>query len=179
MQGRLSGSQYRAAALKSSWIDFFSLPAGASHGHFLTTLHYIGFVCTNEWSCSLVTDLEGLITTNSCRSSLFAQDIKMWGLESNNQTGKVKDTEVDEKVPVRFSGTRNLPFLLGLTGGCSCALDLGFISSSHPPGPTVQPCSICTQQDQVWNQSSHHKEVLYFQQSQHFSAQNYMLASTI
>lgn len=111
MQGRLFGSQYRTVAIKSSWIDFFSLPAGASHGRFLTSLHYTGFLCTNEWSCSLVTDLKRLITTNSCRNSLFAQDIKMCGLEA--KTGKVKHTEVDEKTPTRFSGTRNSPFLLG------------------------------------------------------------------
>lgn len=113
MQGRLFGSQYRTAALKSSWIDFFSLPAGASHGRFLTSLHYIGFVCTSEWSCSLVTDLKRLVTTNSCRNSFFAQDIKMCGLEPKNQTGKVKHNEVDEKTRTRFSGTSNSPFLLG------------------------------------------------------------------
>lgn len=62
----------------------------------------------------------------------------MWGLKPNNQTGKVKHTEFDEKTPTRFSRTRNSPFSWGLKGVCSCALDLGFISSSHPPGLTGQ-----------------------------------------
>lgn len=133
MQGRLFGSQYRTAALKSSWIDFFSLPAGASHGCFLTSLHYIGFVCTREWSCSLVTDLKRLITTNSCRSSLFAQDIKMWGLKPNNQTGKVEHTEIDEKTPTRFCGTRNSPFLLEADRCVQLCLGFGVYFQPTPP----------------------------------------------
>lgn len=72
-------------------------------------LHYTGFVCTNEWSCSLVTDLKRLITTDSCRNSLFAQEIKMCVLEPKNQRVRIKCTEADDKTPTSFSGTEFTP----------------------------------------------------------------------
>lgn len=131
MPGKLFGSQYRTTAPKSMRIDFFSLSAGAGHGRFLTSLHYAGFVCTNEWSCSPVTDLKRLITTDSCRNSLFAQEIKMCVLEPKKQTVRVKHTEVDEKTPTNFSGTRNSPLLL-VANGCvpSCLLALWLLSAA-------------------------------------------------
>lgn len=72
-------------------------------------LHYTGFVCTNEWSCSPVTDLKRLITTDSCRNSLFAREIKMCVLEPKNQTVRTKYTEADDKTPTSFSGTEFTP----------------------------------------------------------------------
>lgn len=80
-----------------------------------------------------MTDLKRLITTNSCRNSLFAQDIKMWDLEPNNQTGKAEHTEVDEKIPTRFSGTQNSPFFWGADRCVQFCLGFGVYLQLTPP----------------------------------------------
>lgn len=132
MQGKLFGSQNRTTTLKSMRSDFFSLSAGAGYSRFLTFLHYTSFVCTDEWSSSPVTDLKRLITTNSCRNSHFAQEIKMCVLEPKNQTVRVKHTEVNEKTPTNFSRMRNSSFSWWLMGTSSrAAWLLWLLHSSH------------------------------------------------
>lgn len=137
MQEKLFGSQNRTTTLKSMKSDFLRLPAGAGYSRFSTFLHYTSFVCTDEWSSSPVTDLKRLITSNSCRNSHFAQEIKMCVLEPKNQTVRVKHTEVDEKTPTNFSRMRNSSFSWWLMGTSSRAAWLcGFF--------TARTSSVCS-----------------------------------
>lgn len=57
----------------------------------------------------------------------------MWSLEPNNQTGKVKHTEVNKQTLTRFSETRNPPFLLGAGRCVQLCLGFGVYFQLTPP----------------------------------------------
>lgn len=138
--------------------DFFSLSAGAGHCCFLTSPHYTSFVCTNEGSCSPVTDLKRLTTTDCCRNSPSAQEIKDVWFGDKEPVG-VKRTEVDEKIPNNSSGTRNSPLLPVANGDVpSCLLALWPLDSSRPKGQLCSPAAQAPHH-RLCGQSSHHKVV--------------------